>query len=825
MNEFLKRMRNLRFSKLIGSAVFLLVIMFAAVFTLQHTSFAANDNADAGPGVKSEGDTFTVGFDASFPPYGYKDDDGNYVGFDLDLAQEVCKRNGWKYVPQPIDWDSKDMELKSGTIDCIWNGFTMNGRESEYTWSEPYVDNSQVVVVPSDSDIKTPDDLKGKVVIVQNDSSALAAFTGDDATEENKALAKSFKELQQVADYNTAFMNMDSGLADAVVLDIGVAAYQLDKRGSKYTMLDDHISSEQYGIGFKKGNTGLRDQVQASLNEMAEDGTFDKIAEKWTLTDSICLKDHMSDPYLGEDSTENNSDNDSSEVSTDTSSTDGSAEKALTGGKKAGDTFTVGFDASFPPYGYKDDDGNYIGFDLDLAQEVCKRNGWKYVPQPIDWDSKDMELKSGTIDCIWNGFTMNGRENDYTWSTPYVDNSQVVVVPADSEIKKLDDLKGKVVIVQNDSSALAAFTGGDATEENKALAKSFKELQQVADYNTAFMNMDSGLADAVVLDIGVAAYQLDKRGSKFKMLDEHVSSEQYGIGFKLGNYELRDQVQKSLNDMVTDGTFDKIAEKWNLTDSVCLADTMTMDFPDEKGADVNAVSEDTENSGADESDEDKSSFGSRLAAYSAEILKGLAATLAIFFLTLIFSLPLGLLVTVARRSRFAVLRGIMKVYISIMRGTPLMLQLLVVFFGPSYLFNMKLSYSYRFSAVIIGFAINYAAYFAEIFRAGFDNIPKGQTEAAKILGLTPFQTFCHITFPQMVKRVMPPVTNEVITLVKDTSLAYAISYTEMFTIAKQVSARETTIMPLFIAGVFYYVFNAVVAWEMSRIEKKMNYFE
>ena len=189
-------------------------------------------------------------------------------------------------------------------------------------------------------------------------------------------------------------------------------------------------------------------------------------------------------------------------------------------------TFSVGFDAEFPPYGYQNDEGEYVGFDLSLAEEVCRRRGWELKKQPIDWNSKDMELKTGAIDCIWNGFTINGRENDYTWSTPYVDNSQVVIVRADAEIQALSDLAGKTVAVQADSSALAAFTGESATEQNKALAGSFQELQQVGDYNSAFLNLESGAVDAVCMDIGVAHYEIGARGGKFVMLAEPVSSEQ-----------------------------------------------------------------------------------------------------------------------------------------------------------------------------------------------------------------------------------------------------------------------------------------------------------
>ena len=729
----------------------------------------------------ADDNTFVVGFDAEFPPYGYKNDDGEYVGFDLDLAQEVCDRNGWILKKQPIEWNSKDMELNSGSISCIWNGFTMNGREDAYTWTTPYVDNSQVVVVRKDSGITQLTDLSGKVVAVQADSSALAALTGEDASEENKALAETFKELQQVGDYNSAFMNLESGAVNAICMDIGVANYEIESRGDKFMMLEDRLSSEEYGIGFKKGNTELRDKVQATLLDMLADGTFDEIAEKWGLEESVCL---TADDEVQEETTADDN------------------------------TFVVGFDAEFPPYGYKNDDGEYVGFDLDLAQEVCDRNGWILKKQPIEWNSKDMELNSGSISCIWNGFTMNGREDAYTWTTPYVDNSQVVVVRKDSGITQLTDLSGKVVAVQADSSALAALTGEDASEENKALAETFKELQQVGDYNSAFMNLESGAVNAICMDIGVANYEIASRGDKFVMLEDRLSSEEYGIGFKLGNTELRDKVQATLLDMLADGTFEEIAEKWGLEESICLS-------PDDQVQDGNVAATATDSTSTGKKN---TSFWDKFCSITKQLAEGLLASLVIFFLTLLFSLPLGLLVAAGRMCKIAPIRWLVKFYISIARGTPLMLQLLVVFYGPYYLFGATLTTSYRFQAVIIGFALNYAAYFAEIYRSGIQAVPQGQHEAAKILGYSKIQTFFKIVFPQMAKNILPSVTNEVITLVKDTSLAFAISYTEMFTLAKQVAAAQTTIMPLFIAGVFYYIFNFVVAFVMEKIEKRMNYY-
>lgn len=213
-----------------------------------------------------------------------------------------------------------------------------------------------------------------------------------------------------------------------------------------------------------------------------------------------------------------------------------------------------------------------------------------------------------------------------------------------------------------------------------------------------------------------------------------------------------------------------------------------------------------------------------IATMLQQLTGGFLNTLIIFILTLLFSLPLGLLVAFCRMSKFRPLQLLAKVFISILRGTPLMLQLLVVFYGPYFLFGMQITMGFRFLALIIGFVINYSAYFAEIYRSGIESIPVGQYEAASVLGYSKSQTFLRIIFPQMVKRVLPPVTNEVITLVKDTSLAFVLAYTEMFTIAKQIAASKTTMMPLFVAGVFYFVFNAVVAFVMEAIEKKLSYY-
>ncbi|MDY6103800.1 MAG: amino acid ABC transporter permease [Acetatifactor sp.] len=208
----------------------------------------------------------------------------------------------------------------------------------------------------------------------------------------------------------------------------------------------------------------------------------------------------------------------------------------------------------------------------------------------------------------------------------------------------------------------------------------------------------------------------------------------------------------------------------------------------------------------------------------AQLSEGFVVTVEIFALTLLFSMPLGMLVAFGRMSKIRLIRTLAKVYISVMRGTPLMLQILVVYFGPFYMFRISMGTGYRFPAVIIAFVINYAAYFAEIYRAGIESMPIGQYEAADVLGYSKAQTFFKIILPQVIKRVLPPVTNETITLVKDTSLAFTIAIAEMFTTAKQIAAASTSMVPLIGAGVFYYVFNLLVAMLMERIEKKLSYY-
>ena len=241
----------------------------ASTSTADTSASSASDQSD-------QISALTVGFDQAYPPYGFVGDDGNFTGFDLDLAAEVCKRNNWEVKYEAIDWDAKDTLLNSGAITCIWNGFTMEGREDDYTFSDPYMLNGQVVVVKKDSGISSLADLAGKTVITQTDSAAQEVLEGDKAD-----VAATFASLETIGDYNTAFMQLESGAVDAVACDLSIAQYQLAAKPDAYTQLDETLSSEHYAVGFKKGSNALAKKVTDTLKAMDADGFVKTLCDKY----------------------------------------------------------------------------------------------------------------------------------------------------------------------------------------------------------------------------------------------------------------------------------------------------------------------------------------------------------------------------------------------------------------------------------------------------------------------------------------------------------------------------------------------------------------
>lgn len=258
----------------------LMLLTFACVACLSAVLLtgcsSSNEEAESSEDTSADISTLIVGFDNSYPPYGFMDENNEPTGFDLDLAAEVANRNGWELQLEAIDWDAKDALLNQDSINCIWNGFTMEGREDDYTFSEPYMLNEQVIVVKSDSGITDFAGLADKTVVTQVDSAALDVLEGDQAE-----LAGTFAELQTLSDYNNAFMQLESGMVDAVACDLSIAQYQMSANEGTYTMLEEPLSSEHYAVGFKKGNEALAQQVTDTLKEMYKDGTVEELINKY----------------------------------------------------------------------------------------------------------------------------------------------------------------------------------------------------------------------------------------------------------------------------------------------------------------------------------------------------------------------------------------------------------------------------------------------------------------------------------------------------------------------------------------------------------------
>ena len=460
-------------------------------------------------GVKpSDPGKLIMGLDDSFAPMGYRDDKGEITGFDVDLAKEVAKRLGRELVLQPIDWDSKEIELASGNIDCIWNGFTITPeRQANMELTAPYIANNQMILVTANGAIKSKGDLSGKEIGVQKGSSALDAVNDDELA----GMVSAVSEYPQNVD---AFNDLKVGRIAAVVADEIMARYYLATDAYKdLILLDDVLAPEEFGVGFRKGNTELRDAVQVALFEMIYDGAAGKISEGWFGKDIMI--------------------------------------------RYAKDKFVMGLDDSFAPMGFRDDRGNIVGFDVDLAREVTKRLGMELILQPIDWDSKEMELSSGNIDCIWNGFTITPeRQANMEMTAPYIANNQMILVMANGSITTKADLTGKEIGVQKGSSALDAVND----DELAGMVSLVSEYPQNVD---AFNDLKAGRLAAVVADEIMARYYLATDAYKdLILLDDALAPEEFGVGFKKDNFALRDAVQAVMNLMVKDGAAGKISADW-----------------------------------------------------------------------------------------------------------------------------------------------------------------------------------------------------------------------------------------------------------------------
>ena len=446
------------------------------------------------------------------------------------------------------------------------------------------------------------------------------------------------------------------------------------------------------------------------------------------------------------------------------------------------ETFVIGLDDTFAPMGFRNEQGELVGFDIDLSAEVAERLDYRFVYQPIDWSVKEQELNSGNIDMIWNGYGVTPeREELVQMSDTYIEDTQIIVTRAeDDPIESLDDLIGMTVTTQSSSTALQIMEAEWPEDVLDGLA----DLVLYPNYNNSFLDLDAGRVDAVVVGGVYGNYVVNLRGEEnYNVFLDASAVEPMAVGLRKSDTEFAEELNATLADIRNDGTYEEIYTKWF---------------------------------GSSGASAEESSI---LANMIPGLKDGLKLTLGLFAIVFLASIPLGLLFAVPRAFGPKWIQALIEVYVFIMRSTPLLLQLMVVFFGLPYL---GIGFE-RFPAAIFAFIINYTAYFIEIFRGGFTSISPGQYESLKVLGIGKVRGFFRVIVPQVLNNVLPALGNEVVALVKDTSLVYVIGLGEILRVASISANTYASLTPYLIVGVIYMVVVGVVTILLRQAEKKISY--
>lgn len=454
------------------------------------------------------------------------------------------------------------------------------------------------------------------------------------------------------------------------------------------------------------------------------------------------------------------------------------------------DYFVIGVDVNVPPMGFLGENGEVVGLDIDLANEVCKVMGKKLKVQPIDWDAKELELNTNKIDAIWNGMSYTPERNqNMSLTSAYMQNRQVLVVKKDASISNLDDLKQKNICGQKGSTGIMSLKNSDVGKN----AKIVTELDNMVD---CLNEVKLGKSDATVVDEVVVRYYFTKNSlqNDFRILDQELETEDYVIAVRKDNLELKDQIEKALKVIVEDGRAGEISEKWVGSNVITFSTVQEKEYSSDN-KNVNIFS---------------------------ELFQGLLVTLKLFAICWVISIPLGLILCFLRRVRLKLVKVIIDFYIWIMRGTPLLLQIFFLFYGLPLIFP-SLQMNDRFLVGVVAFILNYAAYFAEIFRGGIKNVDKGQFESIKVLKIPKIKAIFRIIIPQMLRVCLPSICNESVALVKDTALIFSVGVIELLTTAKNLVNTNADILPYIIAAAIYLLICSLINLIFKILENKLKF--
>lgn len=447
----------------------------------------------------------------------------------------------------------------------------------------------------------------------------------------------------------------------------------------------------------------------------------------------------------------------------------------------------VGLDINVPPMGFLDSNGNITGFDIDLAKETFKVLGKEITFQPIDWDSKELELSTGKIDVIWNGLSYTPeRAKNMLLTKTYMQNNQVFIVKKGSGISDISDLNQKTVCVQKGSS-------GETALKNSDVGKNFKNITTLENMVNCLSEVRLLKTDTTLADKVTARYYLAKNNleSEFEILSDPLSTENYVVAVKNGNETLKNEIEYGLTKIIENGVAENISKKWFGKNIICFENA-----------------EQTSSNSKNKND-----------SFQTQLLGGLLETLKLFIVCFILSFPIGIILAFLRK--FGPLKFLIDIYTNIMRSTPLLLQIFFMFYGLPIMFpNLKITD--RFLIGVTSFVLNYAAYFTEIFRGGLKSIDKNQLEAIKVLQIPKFTAIFKIILPQMFKVCLPSVCNETVSLVKDTALIFSIGIVELLTSAKSI-VNETANITAYIATFLIYLaicttINLIFKWVENKLK-------
>ena len=699
-------------------------------------------------------EVITVGTNAEFPPFEYINNDGEPDGFDMAVMRAIGEAEGFEVKFTNMEFKSLVASLATGSLDAVIAGMTVTEeRQQSVDFSDSYYTAKQCIVIPTDSDITSLTDLNGKKIAVQEGTTGDILCT---PAEDNDVITDESTEVKRFKKGTDAVVTLNNGGVDAVVIDKNPAETFVANNQGKLKLIEDDTSTEEYAIAVGKGNTELLDKVNSGLAKIKEDGTFDKLVAE----------------YIGGETEE-------------------------TPAADAEFTITVGTNAEFPPFEYINDDGEPDGFDMAVIKAIGEAEGFDVKITNMEFKSLIASLSTGSLDAVIAGMTVTEeRQQSVDFSDSYYTATQCIVIPKDSEITSLADLNGKKIAVQEGTTGDILCTPG---EDNDVITDENTEVKRFKKGTDAVVALNNGGVDAVVIDKNPAQNFVANNADTLKLIEDDTSTEEYAIAVGKGNTELLDKINSGLAAIKENGTFDELVAEYIEGNTVSTEDA---DGTQEKTflENLKYVFVDTN--------------GYQLMLNGLGVTIGVSCAAGVLGIALGFVLALMKL-TETRKKRKTALSRIAGAYIDIIRGTPSMVQLLIMFMV---IFRSK----YAIVAAILSFGMNSGAYVAENIRAGILAVDAGQMEGGRSLGFTYGETMRYIILPQAIKNVIPALGNEMITLVKETSI---VGYVAIMDLTKAgdfiVSRTYQAFLPLIAVAIVYYIIVKIMTKILAVIERRL----